>query len=118
VTRAFSGNDSAGLTIDRLARGEIAADDVRIHPDTLGRQAEIARAHGNPQLAENFRRAAEMALLSEGEIMALYDALRPHRSTAAELATVATKLDLVPAPRCAALVREAADVYARRGMLR
>jgi propanediol dehydratase small subunit len=118
VTRAFSGSDSAGLTIDRLARGEIAADDVRIHPDTLERQAEIAREHGNPQLAENFRRAAEMALLSEDEVMALYDALRPHRSTAADLATVATQLDQVPAPRCAALVREAAGVYARRGLLR
>ena len=118
MTRAFSGSDSAGLTIDRLARGEIAADDVRIHPDTLERQAEIAREHGNPQLAENFRRAAEMALLSESEVMALYDALRPHRSTAADLATVATQLDQVPAPRCAALVREAAGAYARRGLLR
>ena len=118
VTRAFSGSDSAGLTIDRLARDEIAPDDVRIHPDTLERQAESLREHGNPQLAENFRRAAEMALMSEAEVMALYDALRPHRSTAAELATVAAQLDRVPAPRCAALVREAADVYARRGLLR
>jgi propanediol dehydratase small subunit len=118
VTRAFSGSDSAGLTIDRLARDEIAPDDVRIHPETLERQAGIAQEHGNPQLAENFRRAAEMALMSEDEVMALYDALRPHRSTAAELVTVATQLDRVPAPRCAALVREAADVYARRGLLR
>lgn len=118
MTRAFSGIDSAGLTIDRLARDEIAPDDVRIHPDTLERQAETAREHGNPQLAENFRRAAEMALLSETELMALYEALRPHRSTAAELATVAAQLDHLPAPRCAALVREAAEVYARRGLLR
>jgi propanediol dehydratase small subunit len=118
VTRAFSGSDSVELTIDRLARDEIAADDVRIHPDTLEHQAEIAAAHGNPQLADNFRRAAEMALMSEAEVMALYEALRPHRSTAAGLATVATQLDAVPAPRCAALVREAADVYARRGLLR
>ena len=61
VTRAFSGSDSAGLTVDRLARDEIAPDDVRIHPDTLERQAGTAAEHGNPQLAENFRRAAEMA---------------------------------------------------------
>jgi propanediol dehydratase small subunit len=118
MTRAFSGSDSAGLTVDRLAHDQIAADDVRIHPDTLHSQADIAAAHGNPQLAENFRRAAEMALMSEAEIMALYDALRPHRSTAAELAASAARLDGVPAPKCAALVREAADVYARRGLLR
>lgn len=118
MTRAFSGSDSVDLTIDRLARDEIAPDDVRIHPDTLERQAETAQEHGNPQLAENFRRAAEMAMMSEDEVMALYDALRPHRSTAAELATVATQLDTVPAPKCAALVREAAHVYARRGLLR
>jgi propanediol dehydratase small subunit len=118
VTRAFSGSDSADLTVDRLARDEIAPDDVRIHPDTLEHQAQAAAQHGNPQLAENFRRAAEMALMSETEVMALYDALRPHRSTAGELTTVAAQLDGVPAPRCAALVREAAQVYARRGLLR
>ena len=118
MTRAFSGSDSAGLTVDRLARDEIAPDDVRIHPDTLEHQAQIAAAHGNPQLAENFRRAAELALMSEAEVMALYDSLRPHRSTAAELAATAAQLDGVPAPRCASLVREAADVYARRGLLR
>ena len=118
MTRGFSGNDSADLTLDRLARDEIAADDVRIHPDTLADQAETAAAHGNPQLAENFRRAAEMALMSEDEVMALYDALRPHRSTAADLDAIASRLDGVPAPRCAALVREAAQVYARRALLR
>lgn len=118
MTRAFSGIDSAELTVDRLAHEQIDADDVRIHPDTLHRQADIAAAHENPQLAENFRRAAEMALMSEADIMALYDALRPHRSTAQELAATAAKLDAVPAPKLAALVREAADVYARRGLLR
>jgi propanediol dehydratase small subunit len=118
VTRAFSGSDSAGLTVDRLARDEIAPDDVRIHPDTLEHQAQVAEANANPQLAANLRRAAELTLLSEDEVMALYDALRPHRSTAGDLAAVAAQLDVVPAPRCAALVREAAQVYARRGLLR
>ena len=118
MTRAYSGRDSDELTLDNLAREGIAADDVRIHPDTLHRQAEVAAAHGNPQLAENFHRAAELALLAETEVMALYEALRPLRCTPAELADVAARLDAVPAPRCAALVREAAEVYARRGLLR
>ena len=117
-TRAFSGRDASELTVDRLARDELAPDDVRIHPETLEHQAQVAEGHGNPQLAENFRRAAELALVGEDEVMGLYDALRPHRSTADELAALATRLDGVPAPRCAALVREAAEVYARRGLLR
>ena len=118
MTRAFSGRDADELTVDRLAREELAADDVRIHPDTLEAQAVVAERHGNPQLAANFRRAAELALVSEDEVMSLYDALRPHRSTGDELASLATRLDAVPAPLCAALVREAAEVYARRGLLK
>ena len=118
MTRAFSGRDADELTLDRLAREELAADDVRIHPETLEAQAVVAERHGNPQLAANFRRAAELALVSEDEVMSLYDALRPHRSTTDELAALAGRLDAVPAPLCAALVREAADVYARRGLLK
>lgn len=118
MTRAFSGRDAEELTVDRLAREELAADDVRIHPATLERQAQVAELHGNPQLASNFRRAAELAQVSEDDVMSLYEALRPHRSTADELAALAGRLDAVPAPLCAALVREAADVYARRGLLR
>ena len=118
MTRAFSGRDAAELTADRLARDELGADDVRIHPDTLERQAQVAERHGNPQLAANLRRAAELALVPEAEVMALYEALRPHRSTAEELAALAARLDAYPAPRCAALVREAAEVYARRDLLR
>jgi propanediol dehydratase small subunit len=118
VTRAYSGRDSAELTLDRLAREELGSDDVRIHPDTLEAQARVAEQHGNPQLAANLRRAAELALISEAEVLALYESLRPHRATAEDLEALANRLDGVPAPRCAALVREAAAVYARRGLLR
>jgi propanediol dehydratase small subunit len=117
VTRAFSGRPADGLTLDRLAAGEIEADDVRIHPETLEHQARVAERHGNPQLAANFRRAAELALVAEGELMGLYEALRPHRSTAAELAELAEAFEAREAPLTAALVREAAEVYARRGLL-
>jgi propanediol dehydratase small subunit len=114
VTRAFSERDSDDLTLERLAREELEPDDVRIHPDTLAR---VAEQHGNPQLAANFRRAAELALVPEDAVMALYESLRPHRSTAEDLEALATRLDAYPAPLCAALVREAAIVYARRGLL-
>ncbi len=118
MTKAFSGRDSAELTPDRLALDELSADDVRIHPDTLEAQAKVAEENHNPQLAGNLRRAAELALLSEDEVMALYEALRPHRSTAAELSALADTLDSTPAPLTAAIVREAAAVYERRGLLK
>lgn len=118
MTRAFSGRDSDELTLDRLARDELGADDVRIHPETLEHQAQVAEQHANPQLAANLRRAAELALVPEAEVMAIYEALRPHRSSAEELAALAATLDGCSAPLCAALVREAAEVYARRSLLR
>ena len=118
MTRAFSGRDADELTLDRLAREELGTDDVRIHPETLEHQAQVAERHANPQLAANFRRAAELAMVPEDEVMAMYEALRPHRSSAAELAALAATLDGYPAPLCAALVREAAEVYARRSLLR
>jgi propanediol dehydratase small subunit len=117
VTTAFSGRSSDELTVDRLGRDELATDDVRIHPDTLEHQAQVAEAHANPQLAANFRRAAELARVPEDEVLSMYEALRPHRSSAAELEALAARLDGHAAPRCAALVREAAAVYARRHLL-
>lgn len=117
VTKAFSGRDSTELHLDRLATDDLGADDVRIHPDTLRAQALVAQQHANPQLAANLRRAAELALVPEAGILAMYEALRPHRSTGEELDALARELEDVPAPLCAALVREAAAAYARRGLL-
>jgi propanediol dehydratase small subunit len=86
------------------------------HPDTLEHQAKVAEEHGNPQLTENLRRAAELTRLPDDEVLAVYEALRPGRSTAAQLTELAGSLNDRRLPRCAALVAEAADVYARRGL--
>ncbi len=114
--RALSGRPVSELTLEAVRRGEVGLPDLRIHPETLERQAVIATKHGNPQLAENLRRAAELTLLPDDEVLALYEALRPGRSTAAELAALADSLSARGLPRCAALVAEAAGVYARRGL--
>jgi propanediol dehydratase small subunit len=50
--------------------------------------------------------------------MALYEALRPYRSTAEQLEDLRAALEARGAPRCAELVHQAAVVYARRGLLR
>jgi propanediol dehydratase small subunit len=118
VSRAFSGKPAEDLTVEALVRDELIPDDVRIHPATLEAQAAVAERHGNPQLAANFRRAAELARFSETEILSFYEALRPRRSTMDELGALAGELAARDAPRCAALVREAAAAYASRGLLR
>jgi propanediol dehydratase small subunit len=114
--RALSGRSVESLTVDAIRAGEVGVSDLRIHPETLERQAVVAAEHGNPQLAENLRRAAELTQLPDEEVLAIYEALRPGRSTAAQLTELAGSLAGRGLPRCAALVAEAVDVYARRGL--
>ena len=114
--RALSGKPVAGLTVAAVRAGEAGLEDLRIHPDTLERQAVVAQEHGNPQLAANLRRAAELTRLPDDEVLAIYEALRPGRCTPAQLTDLAASLAARGLPRCAALVAEAADVYARRGL--
>ncbi len=114
--RALSGKPVDGLTVDAVRAGEIGVADLRIHPETLERQAAVAERHGNPQLAENLRRAAELTRLPDDEVLAIYEALRPGRSTSAQLAELGASLAGRGLPRCAALLTEAAEVYARRGL--
>ena len=114
--RALSGKPVEGLTVEAVQAGEVGVADLRIHPDTLEHQAVVAAEHGNPQLAENLRRAAELTRLPDEEVLAVYEALRPGRSSAAQLTALAGSLADRGLPRCAALIAEAADVYARRGL--
>jgi propanediol dehydratase small subunit len=106
------------FTVQAAVDGKLQLSDLRMDPATLEHQAAVARDGGNPQLAENFLRAAELAILDGDEVMDLYEALRPHRSTAAELEDLRASLEARGASRCAELVRHAAVVYARRGLLR
>jgi propanediol dehydratase small subunit len=116
MARALSGLGVGELTLEAVRRGELGVPDLRIHPETLERQADVAAAHANPQLAENLRRAAELTRLSDVEVLAIYDALRPGRSTPGRLTELAAELGERGLPRCAALLAEAAEVYARRGL--
>jgi propanediol dehydratase small subunit len=116
AVRALSGKPAETLTVEAVRGGEIGLADLRIHPETLERQAVVAAEHGNPQLADNLRRAAELTQLPDEEVLAVYEALRPGRSSAAQLTALAGSLAGRGLPRCAALVAEAAEVYARRGL--
>lgn len=115
--RARSGRALDEVTVDAAVRGELTPDDIRVDERTLRRQAEVADGHGNRQLAANLRRAAELTAVEDDELIEIYEALRPHRSSADQLEVIAARLDAAGARTTAALVREAAEVYARRGLL-
>jgi propanediol dehydratase small subunit len=116
MIQALSGRAVDQLTVEAVRAGEVGVADLRIHPETLERQAVVAEQHGNPQLAENLRRAAELTRLPDDEVLAIYDALRPGRSTPGQLTGLAASLVGRGLPRCAALLTEAAEIYARRGL--
>ena len=77
----------------------------------------MARAAGRRQLADNLERAAELVGVPDDQLLEIYTALRPGRSTAAELEAWARRLDDWAAPQTAAFVREAAVAYAARGLV-
>jgi propanediol dehydratase small subunit len=107
------------LNMEAIRAAELTAEDFRISGETLRRQAEAAEAAGYWQLAGNLRRAAELTGISNQEVLDIYNALRPGRSTYHELITLADRLENeLDAPLTAAFVREAAEVYQERDILR
>ena len=108
-----------GITLDELELhgAGVKTEELRATPETLRLQADVARTGGRAQLADNLVRAAELALLPDETILEIYAALRPRRSSSAELAAWAGRLDEWGAAVTAAFVREAAQVYAERGLL-
>ena len=114
-----SGRTLNELNMEAIRAGELTAQDFCISGETLRRQADAAEAAGYWQLAENLRRAAELTGISNQEVLQIYKALRPGRSTYNELITLADHLENdLDAPLTAAFVREAAEVYQERDILR
>jgi propanediol dehydratase small subunit len=106
------------VTVEAVLAGELTPADVRIGAEALERQAAVAAELGNLQLAENFLRAAELTHFEDAEVLAIYDALRPGRSSRADLERLAGDLRTRDAERCAALVEEALAAYEARGLLK
>jgi len=119
LVRTPSGRGLDELTLDAVRAGEIGPEELCATPETLRRQSAVALAAGRTQLADNLARAAELAEVPSETILEIYTALRPHRSTAAELAAWGDRLESeLAAPLTATFVREAAAAYAERNLLR
>ena len=112
-----TGTTVAEITLDAVVSGRLAPRDLAVAADTLHLQADFAEGGGNPQLAENLRRGAELVAFDDDELLRFYEMLRPGRSSGQELESLADTLAARGAERCAALVREARAAYVRRGLI-
>ncbi|TKI08346.1 propanediol dehydratase small subunit PduE [Martelella alba] len=117
--KTATGKTLEDLTLEGVLAGRVTAQDVRITPEILRIQADIARAAGRGLLAMNFERAAELTAVPDERILEMYNALRPYRSSKQELLAIADELEnRYKAGICAGFVREAAELYVQRKKLK
>lgn len=117
--KSATGKVLADFTLDKVTSGQLTAEDFRIAPETLEMQAQVAESVDRDTLARNMRRAAELISVPDEKLLSVYNALRPYRSTKAELYGIADELEQKYGCRInAGFIREAADVYEKRGRLK
>ena len=103
VVRTPTGKPMEAITMEAVRSGAITGEDLRISRDMLLCQADVAESAGKKQMAENLRRAAEMTAVPDDK---------------AQLEQMAATLENdYGAAMCARLVREALEIYEKRGIL-
>lgn len=118
LVRTRKGRPLAELTLAAIEAGDVALEDLRITPQALRHQAEIATAAGRPTLGRNFDRAAELIDVPQDVILSIYELLRPGRAKGKQdlLDTARLLRQTYKAEKMAAFIEEAAEVYERRGL--
>lgn len=118
LIKTVTGKSLDEITIEAILKDELSEYDVRISPEALEIQAQIAEDAGRWFVAANLRRAAELTKVPDDKVMFIYDALRPNRCTEAEMEAMAQDLEEnYGAKLNAELIREAAEAYKSRGFL-
>ena len=93
--------------------------DFRITKETLKLQAQVAESAGRGFFATNLRRAGELIPVPDARLLEIYNALRPYRSTKAELYAIGDELiNEYGATVSGNFVKEAADIYEKRNRLK
>jgi propanediol dehydratase small subunit len=119
LIKTLTGKRLEEISVNAILNGAITDQDIRISPQTLLLQAEIAKHTGRKRLAANFRRAAELCHVPDDKVMQIYNSLRPFRCTRQELEAIANELESgYQAVLNAELVREACNAYEKRGFLK
>ena len=113
-----TGMNLQDITLENVLNGDVKPD-VRISPETLEMQAQIAEGMNRDAIARNLRRAAELIKVPDDRILEMYNALRPFRSTREELLNIADELEHKYGAKVnAEFVREAVEVYEKRNKLK
>lgn len=119
IIKSPSGKTLDDMTLEAVMSGRVGSDDFKIAPETLEMQAQVAESVGRDAFARNLRRAAELIAVPDARILEIYNALRPYRSTKSELLAIAEELENQYNCKInSALVREAAELYDKRGRLK
>ena len=103
------------VTLESILSGQISSQDLRIKPEILIKQGEIAKNSGREAIQYNFSRAAELTRVPDKRVLEIYNALRPYRSSKEELLSIAEELET---QYQAGFIREAAEHYERRKKLK
>jgi propanediol dehydratase small subunit len=107
------------LTLEALRDGKVAASDLTIRRQTLLDQADLAEQRGYPQLARNFRRAAELTSIPNDVLIETYEKLRPYRATYYQLLALSQEIAArYDAPETGDYIRQAAEAYKAKGLLK
>jgi glycerol dehydratase small subunit/propanediol dehydratase small subunit len=116
--KGMRGKRLSDITLDAVLAGDVTIEDLRITPQALAAQGDVARAAGRPRLADNFLRAADLVAVPQDVVMQAYELLRPGRARSrADLAAMADLMrGTYKAERIARFIEEAADVYEARGL--
>lgn len=107
------------ITFENIKRKRVSSSDCRTSKQSLLYQADIAEADGNKNLADNFRRAAEMVDIDSERLIEIYNALRPYRSSESELREMIQELrERHGAEKTADFVEEALRILKERKKLK
>ncbi|TCO77964.1 diol dehydratase small subunit [Marinisporobacter balticus] len=119
LVKSPTGKSLDDITIEKVMNEQISSDDLRISAEVLEYQAQVAESVGRDPFARNLRRAAELTKIPDDRILEIYNALRPYRSTKADLMDIADELENKYGAKINAdFVREATDVYQERKRLK
>jgi propanediol dehydratase small subunit len=119
MVKTPTGKSLDDITLNSIKNDQIKGDEMRITPEALKMQGEIAASAGRPAIQKNFERAAELTKVPDARLLQMYNALRPYRSSKQDLLDIADELrNKYNAPICAAWFEEAAKYYESRKKLK
>jgi len=119
LIKSASGKSLDELTLEGVVKGDLTSKDFRITKETLELQAQVAESAGRGFFAVNLRRAGELIPVPDARLLEIYNALRPYRSTKAELYAIGDELiNEYGATVSGNFVKEAADIYEKRNRLK